>query len=180
MVHIGGALLVSAQAMATPRRYVVVHAPCVKVRSEASVASEQRGIKQLGVEVYAESIVSGTDGAEWLKLTRGAGWLLCHGDALGLGVLVQPLSDAPRDDSERGLLPVPPLVVQCTDGLCNRLRVVLSFVEMSRRTGRKLFVVWPLKPECDGRFNDAFAAIDGVDFFDEPPIGLPPPQVGAT
>eukprot|EP00966_Prymnesium_polylepis_P326878 7382760-Prymnesium_polylepis.1 len=146
-------------------RYRVVHRPFVYVRPTASTSAAYIGLKWPGDVVKASE---GADG--WLELVGEDGFVLRDGTILGFGELLRPLPDAPSTDGASW-----PIIVLATDGLCNRLRVALSFALVARREGRPLTVVWPLCKECaHGRFGDAFAPIDGVTFVDDAPAGVRP------
>jgi len=47
-------------------------------------------------------------------------------------------------------------------GLCNKLRVLLSYREVAQDEGRHLIVVWPQGDFCPARFDELFEPIDGV------------------
>lgn len=146
-------------------RFVVVFRPCVKVRAAPSTSAEVLRHKLAGAEVCCSEEQHG-----WLKLIGEDGWVLRDGSSLGLGVLLQPLEPGASVST------LPPVVVSCTDGLCNRLRVALSFAHVSRRTCRPLIVVWPLLNVCEHRYTDGFEPIPGVTFVDAPPPDAPRPQ----
>ena len=148
-------------------RFVVVHQPCIKVRAQPSSSASVIRYKMWGTELR----ISRSD-AGWLKLADEDGWVLQDGHSLGLGVLLQAL---PAPGSTHGL-PLPPSIVLCTDGLCNRLRVVLSFALIAKRTERPLIVVWPLNSVCEQRFTDGFEPLPGVTFLDKVSESMPRPQ----
>lgn len=73
----------------------------------------------------------------------------------------------------------PPLVVCVTDGLCNRLRVALSFYYVAQRDGRHLVVVWPRREEYGGvahthtsGWAELFEPLPGATFVERCPDGL--------
>lgn len=69
-----------------PNEWRVVYSPCVAVREKPSVASRMVGIKRVnnlvGVDYTIES--------QWLKLKGERGFMLIHGQDLGLGQLLVP------------------------------------------------------------------------------------------
>jgi hypothetical protein len=141
--------------------FVVVHAPAIVVRQLPDVNAPRLNSYFIGDEIMVAGEVDG-----WLRLADRDGWVLRDGRRLGLGELVRPLpSPSARDE----LAALPPLSVRATDGLCNRLRVVLSYAQVARQHGRPLLVWWPLNNVCDGRFDEAFEPLDGVRFCDTPP-----------
>ena len=66
-----------------------------------------------------------------------------------------------------------PMVVVAVEGLCNRLRAVLSYRIMAHEAGRPLVVVWKRDDYCPGYFLDVFVPIPGVRFVKTPPEGRP-------
>ena len=124
------------------------------VRGERSTSSPYVLSYRTGdeIEIVADGEVDG-----WLRLTNQRGWVLRDGAHLGFGLLVVPL---PPLTARSELAALPPLTVRAVDGLCNRLRVVLSYAAVARRHGRRLLVWWPLISVCDGRFTDAFIEAD--------------------
>ena len=57
--------------------------------------------------------------------------------------------------------------VRAKGGLCNKLRVVLSYREAAVVDGgHRLVVVWVVNEECPARFAELFEPLDGVDFLD--------------
>ncbi|KAL1515518.1 hypothetical protein AB1Y20_002140 [Prymnesium parvum] len=54
-----------------------------------------------------------------------------------------------------------PMVVQVGEGLCNRLRALLSYREVALSQGRPLLVVWAVDAFCNGRFQDVFEPLPG-------------------
>jgi hypothetical protein len=59
-----------------------------------------------------------------------------------------------------------PLVICVQEGLCNRIRAVLSY--WSAHPNRPLIVAWPANEFCDGPFLDFFQPLPGVQFAFEP------------
>ncbi|KAL1515868.1 hypothetical protein AB1Y20_002483 [Prymnesium parvum] len=158
-----------ASSSAQPRRYRVVHKPCVFIRERPSVSARCLGYAWPGDTVLV--VEATTDG--WLKLDGDEGWLLCDGAPLGLGALLEPTEETPHSRAVAG--GEWPIVVLVTDGLCNRLRVVASYALVARREGRPLTVVWPRTRECaHGLFTDAFAPIPNVEFVEDAPEGVRP------
>jgi hypothetical protein len=150
---------------AVERVYVVVHEPCVFLRERPDVTSRSAGIRFRGAEVRA--VGEPKDG--WLTLADGGGYVLADGRSLGLGPLLRPL---PPPTARDELSKLPPLAVLAADGLCNRLRIVLSFATIARQRGRPLLVLWPVVNVCNGRFEDAFAPIEGVTFVEKLPAEM--------
>ena len=79
---------------------------------------------------------------------------------------------APSPSTVLGADGLPPVIVMATDGLCNRLRVTLSYAAFARSRARPLLVVWPIANVCPGEFTEAFAPLAGVVFCEQPPAGL--------
>ena len=57
-----------------------------------------------------------------------------------------------------------PLLVSADGGLCNKLRVVLSYRRVARARGRTLEVLWVQSDHCPGRFDELFEPVAGVAF----------------
>lgn len=57
-----------------------------------------------------------------------------------------------------------PLVVVPTKGLCNRLRVVFSYLMQATSEGRPLVVIWKPSAECNGFFLDYFKPLPNTRF----------------
>ena len=150
------------------RRFVVCHSPCVFVRAQPSAGSAK-----LGSKIYGEDFLVHSDERDdgWLKLAGEDGWVLRDGRRLGLGELLRPLilhaGALPADD-------LPPLSVFASDGLANRLRVVLSFAQVALEHRRPLLVVWPKVNVCPGGWTDAFQPLPNVTFVDKAPEGMRP------
>lgn len=90
------------------------------------------------------------------------------------------------------------LLVWAEAGLCNKLRVLLSYREVAVERGRALLVVWRLGKCCDATFGSLFRPLSSVSFLhshrssrltglgvraaalDETPwLDVPPPEVDA-
>eukprot|EP00316_Scyphosphaera_apsteinii_P023721 CAMPEP_0119320860 /NCGR_PEP_ID=MMETSP1333-20130426/53762_1 /TAXON_ID=418940 /ORGANISM="Scyphosphaera apsteinii, Strain RCC1455" /LENGTH=328 /DNA_ID=CAMNT_0007327681 /DNA_START=8 /DNA_END=990 /DNA_ORIENTATION=+ len=56
------------------------------------------------------------------------------------------------------------LLVVAEAGLCNKLRVVLSYREAAHERMQGLIVLWTLGPFCDTRFDELFNALPDVTF----------------
>ena len=75
------------------------------------------------------------------------------------------------------------IIVEPTGGLCNRLRVVFSYIGLSAKESKVLEVVWRKNRDCDGFFLDFFEDVPGAVFVDSPsgdifykgcyPLGVP-------
>jgi hypothetical protein len=61
------------------------------------------------------------------------------------------------------------LVIVPTGGLGNRLRVLLTYLELARRQQQTLQVHWKPAPECAGHFLDVFCPISDVRFLSQRP-----------
>ena len=61
----------------------------------------------------------------------------------------------------------------------NKLRVVLSYLDVARARGQRLVVFWRLSPECEATFDELYAPLDGVRFVHELPPNLPSTPRGA-
>lgn len=133
----------SSSSRMAPWRVVVVHNPCVFVRERPDARSESLARKMHGDDflVVGEETPSG-----WLKLHDAEGWVLRDGSQVGLGVLLRALPPPPLPPPPD----LPPLAVMATDGLGNRLRVVLSFARIARERGRPLLVQVSLSPRSSG------------------------------
>ena len=57
-----------------------------------------------------------------------------------------------------------PMVIAVAEGLCNRLRAVLSYRLVAHEAGRPLHVVWAKDGFCPGYFDELFLPIPGVRF----------------
>ena len=71
------------------------------------------------------------------------------------------------------------VLVVAEAGLGNKLRVVLSYLDVARRRGQKLVVFWRLSPECDATFDELYEPLDGVRFLHALPPNLPTAPRGA-
>jgi len=47
-------------------------------------------------------------------------------------------------------------VIKPIGGLCNYLRVILSYNQLAKKYNEKLLVHWEVTPECNGKFHDYF------------------------
>jgi hypothetical protein len=152
--------------IAPPARFIVIAEPLLVVRSVPSHDGEYVTHKLPGDVVMCQRCVDdGRDG--WLRLMGEDGWLLARSG--GVPTMRRIADGAPMTDVW-ALQAAYPVVITAFDGLCNRLRVVLSFALVARARRRPLIVVWPLSTEAAfGRFTDAFEPIDGVIFVDERP-----------
>jgi hypothetical protein len=54
-------------------------------------------------------------------------------------------------------------------GLCNRIRVLLSWLKKARDDGQQLVVYWPVSSHCNGSFIRCFEAIPGVHVLQREP-----------
>lgn len=54
-------------------------------------------------------------------------------------------------------------------GLCNRLRVLLSWLKKARSDGQQLVVYWPVTAHCNGSFIRFFESIPGVHVLQKEP-----------
>ncbi|KAL1500192.1 hypothetical protein AB1Y20_012861 [Prymnesium parvum] len=73
-----------------------------------------------------------------------------------------PLPSAPLP-SAPAARPAGALLVSADAGLCNKLRVCLSYRAIAAAAGRRLVVLWRLSHHCAARFPDLLAPLDGVD-----------------
>ena len=126
----------SASSAPHRRRFVVVHSPAVFIREQPSTTAQSCGTMILGSDFLVEGNET-PDG--WLKLADADGWVLRDGGVLGLGELLKEMPKRPSD-CEQASSVLPPFCVMATDGLCNRLRVVLSFAKIAQERGRELTV----------------------------------------
>ncbi len=56
------------------------------------------------------------------------------------------------------------IVIKTHGGLCNRLRCVFSFYQLSLELKKKLYVIWTPQYDCPGFFLDYFYPIDNIEF----------------
>lgn len=56
-----------------------------------------------------------------------------------------------------------------TGGLCNRLRVVLSWLRKAKSEGRKLYAYWSIDVACNGLFSKYFKPINNLQMFEWKP-----------
>jgi hypothetical protein len=165
--------------------FIVVYSPWLFVRPLPSRRMPHIGKRYFGDVVRCIGIQNG-----WLQMEAG-GWMMRDGTALGLGVLLvpRPLEDIsaqilasqgfiwqmPQPSLEEQRLAIAataPLVVCVRAGLCNRIRVVCSYLDVARRSGRMLIVWWPINEHCPGRFTDAFILPPAwpVEFVEDEPM----------
>jgi hypothetical protein len=60
-------------------------------------------------------------------------------------------------------------VIVPTGGLCNRLRVLLSWLKKARTEDKQLVVYWPITAFCNGSFIRCFESIPGVHILQREP-----------
>lgn len=65
-------------------------------------------------------------------------------------------------------MPLPYRIVP-VGGLCNRLRVILSWKRKADSEGRMLHVYWPITVHCNGSFSKHFKPIENVRIFEWEP-----------
>jgi hypothetical protein len=58
--------------------------------------------------------------------------------------------------------------VRCDNGLCDRLRVVFSYLGKTRQDEGRLEVCWIVNDHCNGHFLDLFKPLRNVKFTDDP------------
>jgi hypothetical protein len=51
-----------------------------------------------------------------------------------------------------------------TAGLCNRLRVIFSYLKLANENNKTLNVFWQTNKACNGHFLDVFSNVDGINF----------------
>jgi len=56
------------------------------------------------------------------------------------------------------------IIIKPTGGLCNRLRVVISYYEDAKKKNEKLIVVWREDINCNGKYTDYFCSLPNVEF----------------
>jgi len=57
----------------------------------------------------------------------------------------------------------PYITVRTELGLCNRLRVLLSYLYKANNEGKKLRFIWGVNRDCPGKFSDLFENIENVE-----------------
>jgi hypothetical protein len=161
------------RCFAPPARFLVLAKPVLVVRSAPVHDAEYVTHKLPGDLVLCER-GDGHDG--WLRLVGEEGWVHTLSAASTATASSSPaatlrrIADGATLHDVWALQAAYPMVIVAFDGLCNRLRTVLSFALVARARRRPLTVVWPLSPEAAfGRFTDAFEPLDGVEFVDERP-----------
>ena len=68
-----------------------------------------------------------------------------------------------------------PMFICVQEGLCNRIRAVLSYWQVAQLEQQELIVAWPANEFCNGEFLDLFEPIKGIRFVftpDDLPNGL--------
>jgi hypothetical protein len=60
-------------------------------------------------------------------------------------------------------------VIAPDGGLCNRIRVLLSWLKKARADGQQLVVYWPITVHCNGSFIRCFESIPGVHVLQREP-----------
>jgi len=56
------------------------------------------------------------------------------------------------------------MVIYPTEGLCNKLRVVFSFYQKTRKENEELIVIWEVSDQCNGFFLDYFEPVKNITF----------------
>ena len=56
------------------------------------------------------------------------------------------------------------IVIRPTGGLCNRLRVLISYYEDAMKKKEKLLVVWYEDINCNGKYTDFFCSLPNAEF----------------
>ena len=56
------------------------------------------------------------------------------------------------------------IVIKPTGGLCNKLRVVMSYYEDAMKKKEKLIVVWYQDINCNGNYTDYFCSLPNAEF----------------
>ena len=56
------------------------------------------------------------------------------------------------------------MIIRPTGGLCNRLRVVMSYYEDAMKKKEKLIVVWYQDINCNGNYTDFFSPLPNAEF----------------
>ena len=91
------------------------------------------------------------------------------------------LTTAQQRGSSRDLNPMKALVVEVREGLCNRLRVLVSACYLARRYGRELILCWRPDHKCGARFGDLFTNLmgetDSLPEYPRPRMGIPPDEL---
>lgn len=59
------------------------------------------------------------------------------------------------------------MIIKPTAGLCNRLRVVFSYLIEAKENNQELIVIWNTDSDCPGFFLDYFEPVDGITFLKE-------------
>jgi hypothetical protein len=56
------------------------------------------------------------------------------------------------------------IVIYPQGGLCNKLRVTLSYYQFAKKENKKLIVIWTITEACNGFFLDYFEPIENITF----------------
>ena len=56
------------------------------------------------------------------------------------------------------------LIIHPIEGLCNRLRVIFSYLQYANSINKSLLVIWEKTERCNGYFDDYFEPIENVTF----------------
>ena len=59
------------------------------------------------------------------------------------------------------------IYIEATGGLCNRLRVILSYYQYCNNVNKKLMIYWPINHVCNGNFNKYFMPLKNVNITDK-------------
>lgn len=54
-------------------------------------------------------------------------------------------------------------------GLCNRLRVMFSYLEIAKQQNQTLNIYWKISDACNGHFLDVFEEVEGTKFLEQEP-----------
>ena len=115
--------------------------------------------------------------AQWLQLSRPV--LLTRLKELGVTslkerqLLANGLAKQVRQGRQQQIvlslsgMERPPVMIRSTYGLCNQLRVLLSYREACRAAGRTLVLHWQRTAACTTRFCDLFEPMNGCIVIDE-------------
>ena len=56
------------------------------------------------------------------------------------------------------------IIIYPQGGLCNKLRVTLSYYQYAKKQNKKLIVIWSVTDACNGFFLDYFEPIENISF----------------
>jgi len=56
------------------------------------------------------------------------------------------------------------IIIHPCGGLCNKLRVTLSYYQFAKKENKKLIVIWDITSACNGFFLDYFEPIENISF----------------